>query len=262
MALDNRVPLDMHPDRLTEQSRLAMEREFERIGVNPPRLDEDETLQAMHRAASGLYQTLSELYSRLDKVDQDSTRTDGDKVRLKGQIRDKHAPTPTKRLEAARRDAQVELNKLDETINQGLKDRLSYEEGREIRDFVRSHTKPLEFLQKAAQQGDTTTLAAVLSHRSYLSGLTDDQQAQLREFATATAFPEETARRERLSAALERLESNANLYVSAQSTMVDSHEAQRLERERAEAEAALNQPLSATVEVEPEEGVASEGVPE
>lgn len=258
MAHDHRTPLDMHPDRLTEQSRIAVRREFDRHGTTPPQLGDDPVLDQMKQAASALYSGLSELYQRLDTVDRDTTRTDNDKKRLKGQIRDTHAGGPAKRVDAAKRAAETAINEIEMRIKKGLRDTLSYEEGKEIRDYIRSQKSPVQFLHSAANSGDLVTLAAVLSHRPYLSGLTDEQQAQIREYAVAVTFPEDAARRTLLAHALDRLERNMDMYTTVQASMVDTHEAQRLERERAEADQALERPL----EPVPEPGEGGEETPE
>ena len=239
-----RVPLDIHEDVLVERAKTAAQNQFRSAGATLPELGDDPAFNEVYRAARGLRSGLKELYERLDQVDRDDTRTSSDKTRLKGQIRDRHAGAPAKRVDAARRRAQAEIGEIDRRTEAALRDTMSTAEGKEVRDYVRSLDSPVSFLLNATQTGDNATLAAVLSHRPYLSGLTAEQQQTLKQAYQAKQHPEDTARRAMLTAALERLEANSERYIVEQAQMVNSHESARLERERQATDDAVSRPLN------------------
>lgn len=235
---------EFHEDVLEARANQAANQPFTAAGVKAPELGEDPAFNEIYRAARALRSGLKELYDRLDTVDADRTRTGEEKKRLKGQIRDKHAGQPAKAVDSACKRAEATISGIDARLNAALRDGMSVAEGREVRDFVRSQSSPVNFLFDSIKKGDRETLSAVLAHRPYLSGIDAEQQQQIKAAYLAANFAEDTARRARLAAAVERLDANANNYLVEQARMVDSHEAKRLEAERQATDDAVTKPLS------------------
>ena len=108
--------------------------------------------------------------------------------------------------------AQVEH--LDKEIAQTLKPPVEPALAAQIRAHWAGNREALPGVKKAIDEGDVATMSAVLNAPAYLSGLSDKNQAVLRQVAARRLAPEKVRQRSEATDALERVEAATNHFMT------------------------------------------------
>jgi hypothetical protein len=198
------VPISIHPDNLLPQAEhLDKEGTVGRAAYAAGR----EALSAVHgwwaavedaeralqkaagpgrrRQLDGRSSYLGDLRMRDGKIRR-FTGHEEEFAEAAARAHDRAAATVQRRMDELRRYREGLAQKVGAVLD--LPDRKS-PEGLSVAQEVRSHLKAMEdkerpvFLQRAIQADDKRTVAAVLHAPAYLSGLSDDQSATIRDLA-------------------------------------------------------------------------------
>lgn len=111
-----------------------------------------------------------------------------DHTKLASAVRTKSAAalrTAQQRFKEAQSDSQNTSTKISEIVN---KHRPEF--AQEVRAHVATSKSPTDAVRKMVLAGDTESVGAVLRAPAFLSGLTDEQQFILRNFAKSRFCPE------------------------------------------------------------------------
>lgn len=214
------VSLDLHADIFNAK-----------LGMTPE--DEGDLALTKARNAWAMYSSsLEDLHRREAAIRLDPTATEAAKNVTMNTLSNKVFEATADRASNAAKmllDAEKEIGR---EIEHGFSNRQLYPVAQEIRQHVKSLTgaKRRELLSKA----DADTLAAILSAKPFLSGLSDAEASQIRDSAERRLFGEQVRRRERLAMARELLMNGGQLYMKAVLGLSDAKAAQK-DTEKAQA---------------------------
>jgi hypothetical protein len=140
-------------------------------------------------------------------------------------------------IDNGRRAALSAMSDIDREIDKAFKARLPKEEAAEIRGYVRDMSKADR--QKFLAQADEETVSAILSSKSFLSGLSDNEAMALRHKAVTKLFPDHIQRRKKLERAVEQLDNVHDLYWRQIGEFVPTDELEQFEKQKAAVKAAV-----------------------
>lgn len=212
------VPLSLHANIFA--AKVGPENEFDLA------LTKARNAWAMYSAS------LEDLHRRERAIRQDPTATEAAKNVTMNTLANKVFEATAHKSDEALNVLLEAHKSIDREIAHGFSNRQPYPVAQEIRQHVKSLAsgKRREFLNKA----DSDTLAAVLSAKPFLSGLSDAEAASLRDSAERRLFSEQVERRERLAKARELLMDGGQIYMKAVLELSDAKAAQR-DAEKAQA---------------------------
>lgn len=202
--------------------------------------NDDDTLQAAHKAFNGLGHTLAQLYDREAVIRADASKTPEAHAMIVTEMADKFHTHPLPAVDSARQAAIQEIQRIDGEIEKTFRSQLSEGERQEIRGYVRGLTgaKRREFLSKA----DEDTLAAVLSGKPFLSGMSQAEAEALRKGVVDRRFAAEMERRAKLERAAEHLADGGQAYMRHIQRLRDGR-ADEIRAAAAKADEALKAPM-------------------
>lgn len=147
---------------------------------------------------------LTSIYEAYGKINDTAAR-----VSDKGRLASAAQPFAEHAVQSAGRamtTLRSQIAHLDGEIATALKPPVEPNLAGQVRAHWAQSGKALQGVKAAIDDGDMTTMSAVLSAPAYLSGLTDENQAVLRLVAAAAVAPDMVARRGEAADALERVE--------------------------------------------------------
>ena len=151
---------------------------------------------------------LTALYEVYGKIN-DTARQVSDKARLATAAQ----PFAERALNTAGRALATlaqQIEHLDTMIEQELTPAKNSPQAGEVRAYWRGQPKSIAPLTKLFRSKDATTISAILSAPSYLSGLDDAQQGLLRVIAAETIAPDKVQQRAEAADAARRVEHAMN----------------------------------------------------
>ena len=222
-----RVPMALHPDTFGHA-----------VGITDD--DTAPALDAAKRAYRTYHDALDDLYNREVAVRSDKTRTPSDHNLRVAKMAMSALEPVGKRADSALNQLNEEIGQIDAKIRSETRSRVSPAEAQEIRGFVRGlpDDKRREFLAKA----DSDTLAAVVSGKSFLSGLSETEAVRVHHEWHQREFPELVALRKKFDRARDTLNQGFERFMSTAAQLRDPSA-----KEMEERAAAADQAMSAGV---------------
>jgi hypothetical protein len=203
--------------------------------------ERDEVLRDARAAYTQLHAVTDEIHEREKTIREDTSRPPAEHALRVSKLADQALQTPGKRLDGARKRAVDAMQEIDDTITRAFRTQMPAEEQREVREHVKAlgPKQRREFLAKA----DDDTISAVLASKPYLSGLSANEQAKLRDETVKRRFPDQVKRRAKLERAVQQLEAGWARYMSHVSSLRDQ-KADKLQKQRDAADTAATAPIN------------------
>ncbi len=147
---------------------------------------------------------LTGIYDAYGKINDTAS-----KVADKGRLASAAQPFAERAVQRAGRaitTLRSQVEHLDDEIGKALRPPVEPGLAAQIRSHWARHDKALSRLRRVIEDGDAATASAVLNAPAYLSGLSDKDQAILRQMAAQRFAPDKVARRDETTDALARVE--------------------------------------------------------
>lgn len=156
---------------------------------------------------------LKALSDAREQVKKDPSKTEAQQILMTAQAAEKLQERCARAMDSSRKRLMDGIKTLDDSLSKPLTTAADNSLSREVREHVKelSTEKRMEFMSDAFKKNDVKTLQAVLGAMPYLSGLTDEMQAQFTRSLHEKQQPVIAARLKTMRKALDLVESRGPL---------------------------------------------------